>query len=90
MSSEQLSNSPLGKHSAMVTSYDPGQLCAIPRVRTWEKYGYANSPYFGVDIWNAYELSWLNPKGLPQVAVGVSIWTVVKRKPYRIPGADGG
>ncbi len=70
MSSEQLSNSPLGKQTGIVTNYDPGQLCPIPRVRTWEKYGYANSPYFGVDIWNAYEISWLNPKGLPQVAVG--------------------
>ena len=26
-------------------------------------------PFFGVDIWNAYELSWLNPKGKPQVAL---------------------
>ncbi|MFM9114241.1 MAG: NADPH-dependent 7-cyano-7-deazaguanine reductase QueF, partial [Polynucleobacter victoriensis] len=26
-------------------------------------------PFFGVDIWNAYELSWLNAKGKPQLAI---------------------
>ena len=26
-------------------------------------------PFFGVDIWNAYELSWLNAKGKPQIAL---------------------
>ena len=70
MSSETLSNSPLGKPTSVVSKYDPEQLCAIPRQHTWEKYDYAQSPYFGIDIWNAYEISWLNSRGLPQVAVG--------------------
>jgi 7-cyano-7-deazaguanine reductase len=26
-------------------------------------------PFFGVDIWNAYEISWLNQRGKPQVAI---------------------
>lgn len=26
-------------------------------------------PFFGTDIWNAYELSWLNRRGKPQIAV---------------------
>jgi 7-cyano-7-deazaguanine reductase len=26
-------------------------------------------PFFGVDIWNAYELAWLNLKGKPQIAL---------------------
>ncbi|TMN46412.1 NADPH-dependent 7-cyano-7-deazaguanine reductase QueF, partial [Pseudoalteromonas piscicida] len=26
-------------------------------------------PFKGEDIWTGYELSWLNPKGKPQVAV---------------------
>ncbi len=26
-------------------------------------------PFFGMDIWNAYELSWLNMRGKPQVAI---------------------
>ncbi len=70
MNSEPLSDSPLGKHTAIVTHYDPGQLCPIPRLATWKDYGYSQPPYSGVDIWNAYEISWLNRKGLPQVAVG--------------------
>jgi 7-cyano-7-deazaguanine reductase len=70
MNSEKLSQSPLGKKSEYVSSYDPAQLCPIPRVKSWEKYGYDSSPYFGVDVWNAYEISWLNSNGLPQVAIG--------------------
>lgn len=27
-------------------------------------------PFFGVDIWNAYEVSWLNMRGKPQIAIG--------------------
>ncbi len=27
-------------------------------------------PFFGVDLWNAYEISWLNLRGKPQVAIG--------------------
>jgi 7-cyano-7-deazaguanine reductase len=70
MSSDQLLQSPLGKQSLYVSQYDPGQLCPIPRHLTWKEYAYSQSPYFGLDIWNAYEISWLNSKGLPQVAVG--------------------
>lgn len=70
MKPDQLSRSPLGKQSANVSQYDAGLLCPIPRKSTWADYGYAKSPYTGVDIWNAYEISWLNKNGLPQVAVG--------------------
>ncbi|MFT5132567.1 MAG: 7-cyano-7-deazaguanine reductase [Gammaproteobacteria bacterium] len=70
MSSEHLSKSPLGKQSAYISNYDPGQLCPIPRELTWKAYAYSKSPYYGFDIWNAYEISWLNVKGLPQVAIG--------------------
>jgi 7-cyano-7-deazaguanine reductase len=70
MKSEQLSKSPLGKNSEYVTQYDAGLLCAIPRALSWKQYGYDSSPYCGVDIWNAYEISWLNSNGLPQVTLG--------------------
>jgi 7-cyano-7-deazaguanine reductase len=66
----QLLSSPLGKKSAYVSHYDPGQLCPIPRQAVWEKYGHQTSPYYGLDIWNAYEISWLNKQGLPQIAIG--------------------
>jgi 7-cyano-7-deazaguanine reductase len=28
-----------------------------------------NPPFFGADMWTAFELSWLNPRGKPQVAL---------------------
>jgi len=32
-----------------------------------------STPFFGVDIWNAYELSWLNHKGKPQIGIATFI-----------------
>lgn len=35
-----------------------------------EKLGITGSlPFFGLDFWNAYELSWLNLRGKPQVGI---------------------
>jgi len=64
--------SPLGKPSAYKTEYDPTLLFPIPRQPKRTEIGLAEGralPFFGVDIWNAYELSWLNMKGKPQVAL---------------------
>lgn len=63
-----LNDAPLGKDTRYVCEYDPGQLYPIPRSRSWRERAYATAPFRGLDIWNAYELSWLNLKGLPQVA----------------------
>ena len=70
MSGDDLSHTPLGKQSSASLHYDPAQLCAIPRVKTWENRGFECVPWHGVDIWNAWEISWLNAGGLPQVALG--------------------
>jgi 7-cyano-7-deazaguanine reductase len=44
-------------------------LFAIPRVTQRASLGLdLDIPFFGYDIWNHYEVSWLNPKGKPQVA----------------------
>jgi 7-cyano-7-deazaguanine reductase len=62
--------SPLGKSSAYQTEYMPELLFPIPRQQKREELGLAGTlPFFGVDIWNAYELSWLNMRGKPQVAI---------------------
>jgi 7-cyano-7-deazaguanine reductase len=62
--------SPLGKNSAYRTDYAPELLFPIPRVGKRDELGLSGTlPFFGVDIWNAYELSWLNMRGKPQVAV---------------------
>ncbi|QET02822.1 MULTISPECIES: NADPH-dependent 7-cyano-7-deazaguanine reductase QueF [Cupriavidus] len=65
-------HSPLGKPSAYKTEYDPTLLFPISRQPKRTEIGLAEGrslPFFGVDIWNAYELSWLNLKGKPQVAL---------------------
>ncbi len=66
-----LENSPLGKDSCYDNDYDTNLLFAIPRqVKRDEIDVPQDLPFAGADIWNAYELSWLNNKGKPQVAIG--------------------
>jgi 7-cyano-7-deazaguanine reductase len=62
--------SPLGKSSAYQTQYAPELLFPIPRKQKRDELNLTGTmPFFGVDIWNAYELSWLNTRGKPQVAI---------------------
>src|SRR5205823_9484320 len=62
--------SPLGKTSAYQTEDAPELLFPIPRQQKRDELGLSGTlPFFGVDIWNAYELSWLNLRGKPQVAI---------------------
>jgi len=62
--------SPLGKSSAYQTQYAPDLLFPIPRQQKRDELGLTGTlPFFGVDIWTAYELSWLNMRGKPQVAI---------------------
>ena len=62
--------SPLGKPSAYQTQYQPSLLFPIARLGKREEIGISGTlPFFGVDIWNAYEVSWLNLRGKPQVAI---------------------
>lgn len=64
--------SPLGKAVAYASSYDPSLLFPIPRATQRAELGITGTPtFFGVDIWNAYELSWLTARGKPQVAIAV-------------------
>lgn len=63
-------DSALGKSVAGSVHYDPGLLFPIPRAPGREALGLsAPLPFHGVDIWNAYELSWLDARGKPQVAM---------------------
>jgi 7-cyano-7-deazaguanine reductase len=62
--------SPLGKTAAYQTQYAPELLFPIPRQEKRDELQLSGTlPFFGVDIWNAYELSWLNLRGKPQVAI---------------------
>ena len=64
-------HSPLGKASPYTTRYDPGLLYPIERQAKWREFGLQEQalPWQGVDIWTAYELSWLLPSGKPVVAM---------------------
>ena len=63
-------NSALGKTSTYVTQYDASLLFPIPRAAKRAEIGLgASLPFFGMDIWNAYEVSWLNLRGKPQIAI---------------------
>ncbi|WP_042425295.1 NADPH-dependent 7-cyano-7-deazaguanine reductase QueF [Comamonas granuli] len=63
--------SPLGKASAYADQYDPTLLCPLERApkRAEIGIGAAGAPFVGADLWTAYELSWLNARGKPQVAL---------------------
>ncbi|RJG25730.1 NADPH-dependent 7-cyano-7-deazaguanine reductase QueF [Massilia cavernae] len=72
--------SPLGKTSAYQTQYAPELLFPIPRQQKRDELNLTGAlPFFGVDIWNAYELSWLNMRGKPQV--GIATFTVPADSP---------
>lgn len=60
----------LGAETAYPSCYSPQLLFPIPRVAGREAIGVDSSaPFYGYDLWTAYELSWLNKKGKPQVAI---------------------
>ncbi len=60
----------LGTAAAYSDRYDPTLLFPIPRLAKREELGLAGAvPFFGADLWTAYELSWLTPRGKPQVTI---------------------
>lgn len=59
----------LGKPVAYAGDHDPSRLFPIPREGNRAALPSPRPPMHGVDVWNAYELSWLDPRGKPQVAV---------------------
>ena len=60
-----LSHGPLGQSVAYASQYDPSLLFPIARShnRAALNLNAGNLPFTGVDLWNAYELSWLDAKG---------------------------
>ena len=65
----------LGKHTEYVFEYDKSLIFPISRAQNREKLAMPESrvnndlPFFGYDVWTGYEVSWLNLKGKPQVAI---------------------
>ena len=62
--------SPLGKTATYIDQYDPALLFPLPRATKRRELGLGERlPFFGADAWTAFELSWLNPRGKPQLAL---------------------
>ena len=65
-----LINSPLGKVSTYCSQYNPALLFPIARQANRDRLGvHGTLPFFGMDYWNAYEVSWLNARGKPQIVL---------------------
>jgi 7-cyano-7-deazaguanine reductase len=62
-------NLPLGRPTDYPQKYAPEVLCPLARRESRSPLGIAEPlPFAGVDIWNAWELSWLTDSGKPQTA----------------------
>ena len=72
--------SPLGQAVAYRDTYAPELLFPIERQLKRDELGIVAGalPFVGEDLWNAYELSWLDARGKPVVALGE----------FRVPAAS--
>ena len=68
---KSLSALKLGQKTEYKSQYDASLLQPVPRRLNRESLGIVEDQPFnqGADVWTCYELSWLNPNGLPQVAI---------------------
>ncbi len=69
-----LANAPLGQDVSYPSAYDPSLLFPISRDTNRQTLG-IRPDWHGADIWNAYEISWLNLKGKPVVAMARFVFT---------------
>jgi 7-cyano-7-deazaguanine reductase len=70
-----LNDAPLGKKSSYINTYSPSLLFPLPRQPKRDEIGITTTlPFQGFDIWNGFELSWLNLKGKPVVAISEALF----------------
>ncbi len=64
------SDSPLGRPTDYTDTYTPSLLHSIDRAEAREPMGILEGalPFQGEDLWMAYEFSWLNDRGKPEVS----------------------
>jgi len=70
--------SELGKKTSYASLYDPSLLFPIERKKRRNEIGIHDEnslPFSGFDLWNHYEVSWLNAKGKPVVAIAKIIYS---------------
>src|SRR3989344_2853999 len=79
----KLTQSPLGKRSVYCNLYAPDLLFPIPRQPKRDDMGISYPlPFYGYDLWNAFEISWLNKNGKPIAAMAELI--IPADSPYLI------
>jgi 7-cyano-7-deazaguanine reductase len=65
-------DTPLGKSPDQPVLYSPDVLCGVARRDNRQALGIGNElPFQGEDVWSAYDLTWLQPSGLPAVATAI-------------------
>lgn len=70
-----VTQSALGQRSAYKDRYDASLLFPIARLGKRQELGIGDTlPFDGFDRWQHYEVSWLNQKGKPQVAIAEIIY----------------
>ena len=70
ISVEELARAPLGHPSPHPDRYAASLLFAVPRAPQRAALGISDAlPFTGADVWTAYELTWLDEGGKPQVAL---------------------
>ena len=67
MQTDIIASTHLGKKSEGSKTYDPSLLVVVPREENRRQYNIDNNnlPFFGFDVWHAYEFSCLSGNGLP-------------------------
>jgi 7-cyano-7-deazaguanine reductase len=82
--------SPLGKVSSYIAEYQPGLLFPIARKMKRDEIRVPDAlPFVGFDVWNGFEISWLNDKGKPEVAIGLFIFpcaspNIIESKSFKL------
>lgn len=85
-----LEESPLGQTTIYIETYSPELLFPIPRTLARDKIRISEKlPFHGIDIWNGYEISWLNMKGKPEIAMAEFIFpctslNVIESKSFKL------
>jgi len=65
---------PLGKSTEYPTVYSPELLFPVPRQDARASLGFSvDRPFTGCDIWNAWELTWLDLNNKPQIATATFV-----------------
>jgi 7-cyano-7-deazaguanine reductase len=89
MTDSKLLHAPLGHEVAYPRSYDPGLLFPIERQASRASLPQPLPAWHGADIWNAYEISWLGPRGKPVAAAASFVFAqdsarIVESKSFKL------